>query len=240
MKMNLFYFMISAALLLQAGLVAQPNQPNPEQSFRVNIQSVSPSNEGGYYDSSTSQPQVQVYYKQQGDNATPSSGMQNPPSTQVRTAQPYGDGSQTTPQSNVEWTLSILKPDAVKNKHIGDILSRFERSDLHIAAIKMLRLSPEEAAQFYNVHRERPFFADLVKYMSSGPVVVLVLEGDQAVSKNRQLMGATDPKKAEKGTIRADYAESITQNSVHGSDSPESAKQEIMFFFDPDEIYPRQ
>lgn len=137
----------------------------------------------------------------------------------------------------IERTLSILKPDALKNRHIGDIISRFEDAGLHIAALKMVKLTPEDAGQFYQMHRDRPFYPDLVKFMSSGPIVVMVLEGDQAVSKNRQLMGATDPKKAEKGTIRADYATSIGQNTVHGSDSREAARQEIMFFFEPDEIY---
>src|SRR5262249_35446320 len=140
---------------------------------------------------------------------------------------------ETMPQQKIERTLSILKPDAVRNRHIGDIISRFEDSGLRIAAIKMVRLTPEQAAQFYNIHRERPFYKELVQFMSSGPVVVMVLEGDQAVSKNRQLMGATDPSKAEKGTIRAEYAESISRNAVHGSDSVESANQEIPFFFRP-------
>lgn len=137
----------------------------------------------------------------------------------------------------IERTLSILKPDALRNRHIGGIISRFEDSGLRVVGIKMVKLTPEQASQFYNIHRERPFFPELTKYMSSGPIIVLALEGDQAISKNRQLMGATDPKKAEKGTIRADFAKSVTENAVHGSDSPEAAKQEIMFFFRPNEIY---
>jgi nucleoside-diphosphate kinase len=137
----------------------------------------------------------------------------------------------------IERTLSILKPDALKNRHIGDIISRFEDAGLHVAALKMIKLTPEQAGQFYNAHRERPFYSELVKYMSSGPVVVMVLEGDQAVTRNRQMMGATNPLSAAPGTIRADYAESMTKNAVHGSDSAESARQEIAFFFKPEEIY---
>lgn len=137
----------------------------------------------------------------------------------------------------IERTLSILKPDALRNRHIGDIISRFEEAGLRVAAIKMIKLTPEQAAQFYQVHRERPFFPELVKMMSSGPIIAIVLEGDQAISKNRQLMGATNPKEAVKGTIRADFSVSVSQNTVHGSDSPEAARQEIDFFFAPDEIY---
>jgi nucleoside-diphosphate kinase len=137
----------------------------------------------------------------------------------------------------VERTLSILKPDALKNRHIGDIISRFEDAGMHVAALKMIKLTPEQAGQFYSAHRDRPFYAELVKYMSSGPIVVMVLEGDQAISRNRQMMGATNPLNATPGSIRADYAESTTKNAVHGSDSPESARQEIAFFFKPDEIY---
>lgn len=133
-------------------------------------------------------------------------------------------------------TLSIIKPDGVANQHVGDIISRFEKNGLRIAALKMVQLSPEQASQFYAVHKDRPFFNDLVKMMSSGPVVILVLEGDDAVAKNRQLMGATDPKKADSGTIRADFSKSVTENTVHGSDSQENAKTEIDFFFKPEEI----
>lgn len=148
------------------------------------------------------------------------------------------ENARNVPQNEkTERTLSILKPDALKNGHIGDIISRFEKNGLHIAGMKMTRLSPEQASQFYNVHRDRPFFNKLVQYMSSGPVIILVLEGNQAISKNRALMGATDPQKAEMGTIRADFAESVTENAVHGSDSPESAQQEIQFFFKPQEIF---
>lgn len=133
-------------------------------------------------------------------------------------------------------TLSIIKPDGVANKHIGDIISKFEKNGLQIAAIKMIHMTPEQAAQFYAVHKDRPFFKDLVNMMSSGPVVLLVLDGDDAVAKNRQLMGATDPAQAQQGTIRAEFARSKTENTVHGSDSVENAQIEIAFFFQPEEI----
>jgi nucleoside-diphosphate kinase len=131
----------------------------------------------------------------------------------------------------VERTLSIIKPDAVAKNIIGEIYSRFERNGLKIVASRMLRLSQADAEGFYAVHRERPFFNDLVRFMISGPVVVQVLEGEDAIRKNRDLMGATDPRKAEKGTIRADFAESIDANAVHGSDAPETAAIEIAYFF---------
>jgi nucleoside-diphosphate kinase len=136
-----------------------------------------------------------------------------------------------------ERTLSIIKPDAVQKNHIGNIISRFEKEGLHVVAIRMTRLTPEKAGQFYHMHKERSFFPDLVKLMTSGPIVAMVLEGNDAIAKNRQLMGATDPKKAIAGTIRADLAESMTRNAVHGSDSAESAKEEIQFFFSPTDIY---
>ena len=132
---------------------------------------------------------------------------------------------------SIERTLSIVKPDGVQKNIIGKIFTRFEDNGLKIVGTKMLQLSKEQAQQFYAVHKERPFYNDLVEYMTSGPVVVSVLEGEGAVSKNRQLMGATDPKKAEKGTIRADFAESIEHNCVHGSDSIENEKIEVNFFF---------
>jgi len=135
-----------------------------------------------------------------------------------------------------ERTLSIIKPDAVAKNLIGQINSRFEATGLRIAAAKMLRLSREQAEGFYAVHKERPFFNDLVKFMSSGPVMVQVLEGENAVLKNRDTMGATNPKDAEAGTVRADFAESIDHNAVHGSDSQENAAIEISFFFQPEEI----
>lgn len=135
-----------------------------------------------------------------------------------------------------ERTLSIIKPDAVKKGVIGKILSRFEDNDLRLAAIKKVILSEQQAGEFYAVHKERPFFKDLVKFMTEGPVVVSVLEGDNAVAKNRELMGVTNPKEAAKGTIRADFATSIDANAVHGSDSLENAKKEIEFFFKNDEI----
>lgn len=139
----------------------------------------------------------------------------------------------------VERTLSIIKPDAVKKKAIGEILARFERAGLRIVAARMVHLSRAEAEGFYAVHRERPFFKDLVDFMVSGPVVVQVLEGPDAVAKNRELMGATDPKKAAKGTIRADFAESIDANAVHGSDGPETARTEIAYFFPACEVFSR-
>src|SRR5256712_6060015 len=132
---------------------------------------------------------------------------------------------------SVERTLSIIKPDAVKKNAIGRILARFERAGLRIVAARMLHLSRPQAEGFYAVHRERPFFRDLVDFMISGPVLIQVLQGENAIAKNRELMGATDPKKAAKGTIRADFADSIDANSVHGSDAPETARTEIAYFF---------
>lgn len=131
----------------------------------------------------------------------------------------------------LERTLSIIKPDGVQKNLIGEVYRRFEAAGLRIVAARMLHLSPAQAEGFYAVHRERPFFKDLVKYMSSGPIMVQVLEGENAVAKNRELMGATDPKKADKGTIRADFATSIEENVVHGSDSVENAQTEIAYFF---------
>lgn len=131
----------------------------------------------------------------------------------------------------VERTLSIVKPDAVANNVIGQIYTRFERAGLNIIAARMMQLSRADAEGFYAVHRARPFFKDLVDFMTSGPVMIQVLEGESAVQKNRELMGATDPKKAEKGTIRADFAQSIDANAVHGSDSAENAAIEIAYFF---------
>lgn len=138
-----------------------------------------------------------------------------------------------------ERTLSIIKPDAVKKNHIGEILSRFEKAGLIIAATKMKHLSREEAEGFYAVHKERPFFKDLVDFMISGPVVVSVLEGSDAIQKNRDLMGATNPQEAAPGTIRADFAESIDANAVHGSDGPDTAKVEISYFFKDNELFTR-
>jgi len=136
----------------------------------------------------------------------------------------------------MEKTLSIIKPDAVAKNVIGKIIDRFESNGLRIAAMKKIKLTKEDAGKFYEVHKERPFFNDLCEYMSSGPVVVMVLEGENAVAKNRELMGATNPKEAAPGTIRADFAESIEANAVHGSDSLENAKKEIAFFFAEREI----
>jgi nucleoside-diphosphate kinase len=139
----------------------------------------------------------------------------------------------------LERTLSIVKPDGVNGNHIGEVLRRFEQAGLSIIAARMLQLSAREAEGFYAVHRERPFFTDLVRYMTSGPVLVQVLEGDNAVAKNREIMGATDPKKAAPGTIRADLAASIEQNVVHGSDAPETASREIAYFFSVTELHSR-
>jgi nucleoside-diphosphate kinase len=138
-----------------------------------------------------------------------------------------------------ERTLSIVKPDGVARNLIGECYSRFEGAGLRIVAARMLQLSREQAERFYGVHRERPFFRDLVSYMTSGPIMVQVLEGENAVVRNREVMGATDPKKAARGTIRADLAESIERNVVHGSDAPETARDEIAFFFDSAQILPR-
>lgn len=182
----------------------------------------------------------------QGVQAPPNQP-QSPPTlqVQVRPVPLETNGSynqqpiQGQPRGDIQQTLSIIKPDAVGTSHIGDIIAQFERAGLRIAAIKMVLLNKEQAGQFYQVHRERPFYGELVNFMSSGPVIVMVLEGDNAILKNRQLMGATNPEKAERGTIRANYAESVTRNAVHGSDSPEAAQEEILFFFQPNEIFKR-
>lgn len=139
----------------------------------------------------------------------------------------------------LERTLSIIKPDAVGKNHIGEIYARFEKAELKIVAAKMKHLTQAEAEGFYAEHKERPFFADLVAFMTSGPVVVSVLEGEGAVLKHRDIMGATNPKEADAGTIRADFANSIDENAVHGSDSTESASREIAYFFSATEICPR-
>lgn len=140
---------------------------------------------------------------------------------------------------STERTLSIIKPDAVAKNVIGQIYTRFENAGLKVIAARMIHLSRAEAEGFYAVHRERPFFKDLVDFMISGPVMVQVLEGDNAITKNRDLMGATDPKKADKGTIRADFADSIDANAVHGSDGPDTAKTEIAYFFPSLNVYSR-
>lgn len=135
-----------------------------------------------------------------------------------------------------EKTLSIIKPDAVAKNAIGAIINTFEKGGLRVAAAKMVRLSKAQAEQFYAIHKARPFFNALVTFMSSGPVLVQVLEGENAIARNREIMGATNPKEAAPGTIRATYADSIDHNAVHGSDAPETAQQEIAFFFKPEEI----
>jgi nucleoside-diphosphate kinase len=138
-----------------------------------------------------------------------------------------------------ERTLSIIKPDAVKKNAIGQIIARFEGAGLRVVAARMMHLSRAEAEAFYAVHRERPFFKDLVDFMVSGPIVVQVLEGEGAIARNRDLMGATDPKKAAPGTIRADFADSIDANAVHGSDGPDTARAEVAFFFPAMSVYSR-
>ena len=139
----------------------------------------------------------------------------------------------------IERTLSIVKPDGVGRNLVGEIISRFEKVGLRVIAARMMQLSQGEAEGFYAVHRERPFFKDLVKFMTSGPVMVQVLEGEGAIAKNREVMGATDPKKAAPGTIRADLARSIDENVVHGSDAPDTATREIAYFFREIELCPR-
>jgi nucleoside-diphosphate kinase len=139
----------------------------------------------------------------------------------------------------IERTFSIIKPDGVQKNLIGEISSRFEKSGLQIVASRMVHLSREQAEGFYAVHSERPFYNDLVSYMISGPVVVQVLEGENAILKNREIMGATNPADADPGTIRADFAASIEENAVHGSDGPDTAREEISYFFSEDEICPR-
>ena len=136
----------------------------------------------------------------------------------------------------VERTISIIKPDAVAKNVIGEIYTHFEKAGLHIVAAKMMHLSRQQAEDFYAVHRERPFYGELVDFMTSGPVMVQVLEGEDAINKNRQVMGATNPKEAAADTIRAKFADTIDENAVHGSDGPDTAKTEIAFFFKPEEI----
>lgn len=139
----------------------------------------------------------------------------------------------------VERTISIIKPDAVAKNVIGEIYARFEKGGLKIVAAKMMHLSKEQAGAFYAVHKERPFYTDLVTFMTSGPVMVQILEGENAIARNREIMGATNPKDAAPGTIRADFAKTVDENAVHGSDGPDTAKAEIAFFFKDNEICPR-
>lgn len=145
--------------------------------------------------------------------------------------------AQTT--QTLEHTLSIIKPDAVSQNQIGNIIEYFEREGLSVVAAKMAHLTADQAKSFYAIHKDRPFFKELVEFMTSGPILIMVLEGENAVSRNREIMGATDPAKASPGTIRADFATSIDRNAVHGSDSLENAKKEIAFFFKPAEIHAR-
>ena len=140
---------------------------------------------------------------------------------------------------SVEKTFSIIKPDAVSNNVVGKILQRFEENNLQIIAVKMIHLTKEKAEGFYSVHKEKPFFANLVEFMTSGPVIVQVLEGENAILKNREIMGATNPNEAAQGTIRKDFAKSIDENAVHGSDAPETAAAEIAYFFNDNEMFKR-
>lgn len=149
------------------------------------------------------------------------------------------NGESMAPTKTLEQTLSIVKPDAVGQNMIGNIIEYFEREGLSVIAAKMLHLSDTQAQEFYAIHKDKPFFGELVEFMTSGPVLVMVLEGENAVARNREIMGATDPSKAAPGTVRADFATSIDRNAVHGSDSPENAKTEIAFFFKQNEIFPR-
>lgn len=136
-----------------------------------------------------------------------------------------------------EQTLAIIKPDAVASNHIGDIIARLEQNGLRVEGLKMTRLQKAQAEKFYEIHKDRPFYSDLVAFMSSGPIVAIALAGDNGVAKNREVIGATNPKEAAKGTIRADFATSLTKNAIHGSDSVENAKNEINFFFRSEELY---
>ncbi len=147
--------------------------------------------------------------------------------------------AQTTTQV-LEQTLSIIKPDAVGQNQIGNIIEYFEREGLSVVAARMVHLTQQEAEEFYAIHKGRPFFGELVEFMTSGPILAMVLEGENAVLKNRQIMGATDPAKAAPGTVRADFATSIERNAVHGSDSPQNAKTEIAFFFKQSDLHPRK
>jgi nucleoside-diphosphate kinase len=140
----------------------------------------------------------------------------------------------------IERTLSIIKPDAVSKNLIGQIYTRLERAGLTIVAARMLHLTAQQAQEFYRVHRERPFYGDLVKFMTSGPIMVQVLQGENAIARNREIMGATNPREAAAGTIRADFAENVERNAVHGSDGSDTARTEIAFFFSDDEIFPRK
>lgn len=145
----------------------------------------------------------------------------------------------STTTQTIQQTLSIIKPDAVAQNMVGNIIEYFEREGLNVVAAKMLHLTTDQAKQFYAIHKDRPFFGELVEFMTSGPVFVMVLQGENAIARNREIMGATDPAKAAPGTIRADFATSIDRNAIHGSDSVQTAKTEIAFFFKENEIFPR-
>jgi nucleoside diphosphate kinase len=210
---RLLFLALLPLLAFQADLISQTTQPTSTRQLEVRVQGT-PINE--------TPPQQAGADKQNQNDSAPSKTI-----------------NQAKPQEK-ERTLSIIKPDAVKNRHIGDIISKLEDKGLRIVAMKMINLDKEEASDFYHVHRNQPFFSELVDFMSSGPIVVMVLEGNQAIAKNREIMGATNPKNAAPGTIRSEFAQSMRENAVHGSDSAHAAREEIDFFFDPDEIYSGQ
>lgn len=143
-------------------------------------------------------------------------------------------------QAAQEQTLAIIKPDAVAANHIGEIIAKLEKNGLHVIALKMAHITKPQAEEFYAIHKERPFYKDLVTFMSSAPVVLVALEGENSVAKNREIIGATNPKEAVKGTIRADFGKSIGENAIHGSDSVDNAKNEVAFFFSADELFPKK
>jgi len=254
--MNRFMFTLGVmAFSMQLAVIAQPNQP---PTYEVQIKRLPASNEGnyieldqrGYQSNSSNQNNIPADFDRQSFdqkiNAAIREGQNvrdtrpiSPNNTTINETRAGRQGYNNVLQNTIERTLAIVKPDAVKSNHIGDIISRYENSGLRVAGIKMKRLTRDEASKFYAVHKDRPFYNDLVDFMSSGPVVIVVLEGNQAISKNRQLMGATDPSRADRGTIRADYANSTTQNAVHGSDSPESAQTEIDYFFEKNDLQSR-
>lgn len=210
----------------------------------VQVQQTPVNNEVYYYNDQGQPNQITIHRQEYIQTLPPGERVNLPSNTNqgrpVENRQINNNQMNQRPVGQIQRTLSIIKPDAVESNHIGDIISRFEKSGLRIVGIKILNLSKDQASKFYQVHRDRPFYPQLVDFMSSGPVVIMVLEGDNAIAKNRELMGATDPKKAASGTIRADYAQSVSRNAVHGSDSPETAKEEILFFFQPNELVQRK
>lgn len=242
----LFFLTFTASLILQGFAIAQSESNRPAHALGVQVQSTFSSHENydhrNNFPSQNSETDDEDDEENDDDTDKENHGASNSHNEQKNSQTPsisnYIDKVRSNqPTEAIERTLSIIKPDAVRNRHIGDVISRFEDAGLHVIAIKMTKLNAEQARQFYKIHRDRPFFRDLVDFMSSGPIVIMVLEGKNAVNKNRQLMGATDPLKADKGTIRADLADSVTRNAVHGSDSPTTAREEILFFFKPQDLY---